>query len=248
MSLTNNLRLMMAATAIVLVSGAALAADLDESRTRIANMFPGVTEDNIQPSPIDGILEVRVGSNVAYVSVDGRYLIQGSIFDLSNDRNLTEARRSLARVEAIDDLGEDQMVIFSSEPYQHTVTVFTDVECGYCRKLHRQMDEYNNLGIRIRYLFFPRGGPGTSGWEKAERVWCAPDRKAALTKAKKDIPLEDIDCGTTPVAKEYALGREFGIRGTPAIVTERGDMIGGYLPPDELLEYIVKANEAAAAE
>jgi len=244
------MRKTLACAAIVAVSSGVMAGDgdMDASRAHIAAMFPGVSEENIHPSPIPGILEVQVGAKVAYVSADARYLIQGSIYDLETDENLTETRRSLARVAAVDALGEDQMVIFSPDHPQHTVTVFTDVECGYCRKLHSQIDAYNDLGIRIRYVFFPRGGPGTSGWKKAEQVWCAPDRKEALTDAKKDKPFQTSDCGTTPVAKEYALGREFGIRGTPAILTEQGDLIGGYLSPHELLDYLVKSDHAASAQ
>jgi len=240
-SLTKSLRLMMVLTTIILLSNSVIAADAMKSRAEIAAMFPGISADNIQPSPIPGILEMRMGSKIAYVSVDGRYLFQGSIFDLDTDENLTEARRGSARAEAVDDLGEDKMVIFSPAQYQHTVTVFTDVECGYCRKLHREIDEYNKLGIRVRYIFFPRGGPGTNGWKTAEQVWCSPDQKTAMTVAKKGIPLTNARCGENPVAEEYALGREFAIRGTPAIITERGDLIGGYLPAEELLEYIVNA-------
>ncbi len=240
-SLTNGLRWMMVTATIIVLSNGAIAADVMKSRADIAAMFPGVSADNILPSPIAGIFEMRMGSKIAYVSADGRYLFQGSIFDLDTDENLTEVRRGTARADAINDLGEDKMIIFSPAQYLHTVTVFTDVECGYCRKLHRQVDEYNNLGIRIRYIFFPRGGPGTKGWKTAEQVWCSPDQKAAMTLAKKGLPLTVADCGETPVAEEYALGREFAIRGTPAIVTEQGDLIGGYLPPDELLEYIMNA-------
>lgn len=243
-SLSNEVRLMMVTTTIILLSNGVMAADVTKSRAAIAAMFPGVTADNVQPSPISGVFELRMGSKIAYVSADGRYLFQGSIFDLDTDENLTEARRGTARADAINDLGEDKMIIFSPAQYQHTVTVFTDVECGYCRKLHREIDQYNKLGIRVRYLFFPRGGPGTKGWKTAEQVWCSPDQRAAMTLAKKGLPLIVGDCGETPVAEEYALGREFAIRGTPAIVTEQGDLIGGYLPPDELLEYIVSGGPA----
>jgi len=224
----------------MLSATALLADDLEDTRRQIAEKFPEVSIENVAASPIPGVFEIQIGSQIAYVTADAKYLLQGSIFDLDTEENLTENRRRLARMEAVEQLGEDQMVIFAPEHFTHTVTVFTDVECGYCRKLHRQIASYNDLGIRVRYLFFPRGGPGTTGWTKAEQVWCAKDRKEALTLAKQDRSFESSDCGTTPVAREYALGQEFGIRGTPAILTETGELIGGYVPPDELIQYLAK--------
>jgi len=126
--------------------------------------------------------------------------------------------------------------------------VFTDVDCGYCRKLHSQMSELNELGIRVRYLAYPRSGPDTPSWEKAEAVWCAKDRKDAITRAKKGEKIErDAACKDTPVAADYELGEEMGVRGTPAIITETGEYLGGYLPPPQLAKYLdhVKSEQVA---
>ena len=113
--------------------------------------------------------------------------------------------------------------------------MFTDVDCQYCRKLHSDMAELNKLGVRVRYMFYPRTGPNTESWRKAEVVWCSADRNDALTRAKAGAQLDmNKTCGPTPVAREYALGQSIGVRGTPAIVTESGDFISGYMPPRDL--------------
>jgi thiol:disulfide interchange protein DsbC len=127
------------------------------------------------------------------------------------------------------------MVVFSPPNPKYTVTVFTDVDCPYCQTLHSQIDEYNRLGVKVRYMFFPRSGPDTESWYKAEQVWCSSDRRAALTEAKLGKPLAAKLCPNTPVAQEYELGRQIGLEGTPGIVLSNGTMIGGYMPPDKLL-------------
>ncbi len=208
----------------------------------ISKAFPEVPVENIVPSPIEGLYEMRDGAQVMYVTDDGRFLIQGDVFDVEAETNLTEARRSTARLSAVEDLGESSMIVFEPDESTHTVTVFTDIDCGYCRKLHRQMAGYNDLGIKVRYMFYPRSGPDTESWYKAESVWCADDRNTALTEAKSGKVMAAADCATTPVGIHYELGRSFGIRGTPAILTDSGELIGGYLPPDELIEYLVEEN------
>ncbi len=116
--------------------------------------------------------------------------------------------------------------------------MFTDIDCGYCRKLHREIADYNDKGIRVRYLFFPRSGPATASWFKAEEVWCAEDRNSALTTAKAGGMVESDDCGATPVPQHYELGRTFGIQGTPAIIADTGELIPGYVSAAELSRYL----------
>ena len=142
-----------------------------------------------------------------------------------------------ARLALINAVPESQMVIFSPRNPQYTITVFTDLDCQYCRKLHSQIAEINKLGIRVRYMFYPRTGPNTDSWRKAEAVWCSADRNEALTRAKAGAAVDTSKtCGPTPVAREYALGQSIGVQGTPTIVTETGDSINGYLPPQELVK------------
>jgi thiol:disulfide interchange protein DsbC len=174
---------------------------------------------------------------VSYLTADGKYFLDGNVYDMSTRENLTEAIRAHARLAMINAVPESQMVIFSPKNPQYTVTVFTDVDCQYCRKLHSEMAELNKLGVRVRYMFYPRTGPDTESWRKAEVVWCSADRNEALTRAKAGGQLDmNKTCEPTPVAREYALGQSIGVRGTPAMVTETGDLIEGYMPPHELVK------------
>lgn len=217
-----------------------------DARTAVSKRFPEIRPEQLSPAPVPGLLEVRVGSKVAYVSADGRYLIQGEIIDLDTEVNITEQRRGTARRDALAEVSEASMVVFApkSAP-KHTVTVFTDIDCGYCRKLHRQIADYNARGIKVRYVAFPRSGPGTDSWKKAEQVWCSKDRQGALTRSKAGEVLKDKPCQPNPVAAHYQLGRDFGIQGTPAIVLESGEVIGGYLEPAELAKYLDEAKAPA---
>jgi thiol:disulfide interchange protein DsbC len=146
----------------------------------------------------------------------------------------------------INAVPESQMLIFSPPNPKYTITVFTDVDCQYCRKLHSEIAEINKLGIRVRYMFFPRTGPNTESWKKAEAVWCSEDRNATFTRAKLGATLDTKKgCPVNPVAREYQLGQEIGVQGTPAIVTETGNYIAGYLPPTDLLAQLKEFQQVA---
>jgi thiol:disulfide interchange protein DsbC len=225
----------------LLSGGVALADDGTEViRKQLAEIYPEIKADQLSPSPIPGLFELRVGPQVAYVSADGRFMVQGDIYDIKTNDNLTEARRSGARLSAINDLGESTMVIFTPKQTRHTISVFTDVDCGYCRKLHREIDQYMAQGIRVRYLFFPRSGPDTESWHKAEQVWCSADRNGALTKAKLGEVLQAPTCNPTPVQQHYSLALLFGVQGTPAIITDTGELVPGYVSAPELIAYLDK--------
>jgi thiol:disulfide interchange protein DsbC len=179
------------------------------------------------------------GADISYLTADGKFFLDGNLYDMQSRENLTEVLRARARLALISAVPESQMVIFGPKNPLYTITVFTDVDCAYCRKLHSEMAELNRLGVRVRYMFFPRTGPNTESWKKAEVVWCSPDRNEALTRAKTGAQLDmGKTCDATPIAREYALGQSIGVRGTPAIVTESGDYISGYMPPRELIQQI----------
>lgn len=205
---------------------------------QLQKSFPEVRSEQISPSPIPGLYELRVGPQIAYVSADGRYLVRGDIIDVMSDANVSEERRAGARLAAIDDIGEARMIVFTPRQVKHTISVFTDVDCGYCRKLHREIGEYMARGIRVRYLFFPRSGPNTEGWAKAEKVWCSADRADALTRSKRGEVLATKACSPTPVRDHYSLGLSFGVTGTPAIITDTGELVPGYVPAAELGAYL----------
>lgn len=234
------------APAVPAGDGAAFAA----AKARIAEKYPHISEESIHESPIEGVLEIAMGGQIAYVTADGRYLLQGDLVDLDANVNLTEQRRNGARAAALAGLAEKDMIIFAPKNVKHTITVFTDVDCGYCRKLHQEMPQLNALGLRVRYVFYPRTGPDTPSWAIAEKVWCAADRNAALTAAKAEKPFDSKACGPTPVMQQWELGNTVGLRGTPAIITEQGDLIAGYLPAADLAERIdtLTASGAAVAQ
>jgi thiol:disulfide interchange protein DsbC len=128
-----------------------------------------------------------------------------------------------------------------------TVTVFTDIECGYCRKFHSQIAEVNKAGVRVRYLLYPRTGPDTESWAKAEQVWCSADRRDALSRAKKGEALKAKACGDAAIKTQYELGSDLGVEGTPAVFTQNGDYIGGYLTPAELVQAIQESAKTPVA-
>jgi thiol:disulfide interchange protein DsbC len=195
-----------------------------------------VTVEAVRPSVVAGLYEVAHGGEVLYVTGDGRYAFTGDLYETDKGRNLTEQRRSEARLAALRTVSDEDAIIFSPKTPRYTVTVFTDVDCQYCRKLHSEIAEYNRLGVRVRYMFYPRSGPGTDSWRKAEVVWCSANRQDALTRAKQGAELTGVVCKHTPVARTYALGQELGIRGTPGIFTDRGEYLPGYFPPAQLVE------------
>src|SRR5262249_19025812 len=157
--------------------------------------------EDVRQSPIPGVYEISLGTSTAYISGDGKYLISGDLYEVDSKTNLTEARRTVVRGQAMAAIKESDTIVFgpASKP-KHTITVFMDVDCGYCRKLHSEIAELNKLGIRVRYTAYPRSGPGTSSWTKMETVWCSKDRREALTKAQLDQDIGNAKCGATPVA------------------------------------------------
>jgi thiol:disulfide interchange protein DsbC len=211
-----------------------------DPRAALLKLLPaGAKLDDLRPSPIAGIYEFTQGAEISYLTADGKYFIDGNLYDMKSRDNLTEALRTHARVALINAVPESEMMIFSPPNPKYTITVFTDVDCAYCRKLHSEIAEINRLGIRVRYMFFPRSGPGTESWKKAEVVWCSPNRNEALTRAKTGATLDmNKICSPTPVKREYELGENLGVRGTPAIITENGDYIAGYMAPRELLDQL----------
>ena len=230
----------LAATVLLAFGGAGHAlADADPRAELLKILPPGSKIDDLRPSPIPGIYEFAQGAEVSYLTADGKFFIDGNVYDMKSRANLTEELRAHARIALVGAVPESEMVIFSPPNPKYTITVFTDVDCQYCRKLHSDMAELNRLGIRVRYMFYPRTGPNTESWHKAEVVWCSTNRNDALTRAKAGATL-DLSKATcaTPVKREYDLGQAVGVRGTPAIMTDGGEFIPGYMPPRELLEQI----------
>jgi len=216
-------------------------AELQQVRATVSGLFDGIEADDVFASDIDGWYTIRKGAIIAYISADGRYLLQGDLIDLEGQVNLSEKDRNNARVKMMIDVPDDQAIVFTPETVRHTVSVFTDIDCTFCRRLHSQIDEYMEEGIEIRYFLYPRSGPASASWVKAEQVWCSKDRNEALTLAKLDEDFDSKQCDSSVVSSHYAIGQDVGLRGTPAIVLEDGTLFSGYLPPKQLSEAIASA-------
>ena len=213
----------------------ALLAGKPDPRAEIIKKIPGVKLDDVRLSPISGMYELARGSDIIYVTSDARYAIAGDLYDMNGDANLSERRRRDVRLQVMAAVPESQMVVFSPKDPKYTVTVFTDVDCTYCRKLHSEIAKYNDLGIRVRYMFYPRSGPDTESWAKAEAVWCSADRNDALTRAKRGEQIKAPKCANTPVARDYEIGQDIGLRGTPGILLANGELMPGYMSPAKLV-------------
>ncbi|MDJ0749944.1 MAG: DsbC family protein [Woeseiaceae bacterium] len=216
---------------------AASAADdpkLAAVQEKVTAMFEAIEPKDVSKSPVDGWYTVQKGSIVAYISEDGRYLLQGDLIDLDMQVNLSEVSRSDARRELIASLQDEQTILFTPSDVKHSVTVFTDIDCSFCRKLHAQIDGYLERGIEVRYVLYPRNGPASRAWSTSEDVWCSRDRGEALTAAKLDRKFQTSKCDASMVSTHYMLGQDIGLSGTPAIVFEDGTLIGGYLQPAAL--------------
>jgi thiol:disulfide interchange protein DsbC len=240
----NSVRLVATLLVASLCAGTALAqapaaapAKVDP-RAAIVKKIDGIKLEDVRMSPVNGVFEVTRDSDISYLSSDGRYAILGDMIDLDSDANISENRRRGIRARMIDTVPENEMLVFSPKDPKYTITVFTDIDCGYCRRLHSQIAEYNRLGIRVRYMFFPRSGPNTESWHKAEAVWCASNRNDALTRAKNGENISSPKCPTEIVKRDYELGEKLSVTGTPAIFLASGEMLPGYAPPGELVKYL----------
>ncbi|MCK7630405.1 bifunctional protein-disulfide isomerase/oxidoreductase DsbC [Shewanella sp. JNE10-2] len=189
---------------------------------------------SMQDAPVEGLYQAMTNRGVLYISRDGSKLFHGNVYDIDKGmKNLTEAALAGPRIAMMKPL-EDHMLVYKAKNEKHVITVFTDVSCGYCRKLHSQMDEYNKLGITVRYLAFPRAGVPSANADEMQAIWCAKDPLKAMTNAKAGQTVPAATCDAK-IAEQYALGTSFGVNGTPAMILADGSMIPGYQPPEDLL-------------
>ncbi len=202
----------------------------------LATVLPDTSITEVRPTGIDGLYEVMIGPEVLYMSADGRYVFRGDLYDLKSRANLSAGTRAKARISAFDELGVGNMIEFAPEDEtKHVLYVYTDIDCAYCRKFHKQVGELNRAGIAVRYLAYPRAGLGSKSYKKFVTVMCSADRKAALTQAKLGVAMAEKTCDN-PVAREYKLGNAMGVKGTPTLITEDGRELGGYIPAANLIQ------------
>ena len=196
--------------------------------------------DSLTESPIPGVYQVLYGTEVVYVSSDGKYFIAGDMIDMETRKNLSEIAQRSVRNGILKDKLKDPIVFKAKGEEKHIVKVFTDIDCPYCAKMHREVPKLNEQGITVEYLMFPRAGVGSKSYDKAVSVWCAGDSDAqqtAMTIAKERKPLDEKKC-ENPIKAQYELGQEIGVTGTPALVTTTGRLIPGYMPADRLAKML----------
>jgi thiol:disulfide interchange protein DsbC len=206
---------------------------------KLENILPAdAVIESIEPSVFDGIYKVYYGDlQPIYVSQDGNFFIYGDMYQINSNRiiNITNEETKSRRVDLLNSIPSNELIIFKSKNEISAITVFTDVDCGYCRKLHSQISEYNKVGITVKYAAFPRSGIGTQTFTRMVGAWCADDPKKVITDLKNDKKLNLDFCDDQPIAKHYVIGQKLGISGTPAIITPDGELIPGYVSPEELL-------------
>lgn len=243
-TLVKALKISLLASVVLAASPALAVGPAPEVAERILDNLKQARGDldysGVKLSPVPGLYEVRVtGGPTLYVSEDSKFFIAGDLFSIKPGRfvNIQEQGRAKERAKLLAAIDKKDQIIFSPEGETKAyVNVFTDVDCGYCQKLHREIQQINAKGIEVRYLAYPRAGVKSEAGDKMATAWCADDPRAALTKLKNREPMELQVCAGNPVAEHYELGGLVGVSGTPSMVTADGELIGGYLPAADLAQ------------
>lgn len=245
MKLFSRLRLVVVATllaavtaplSLVQASEAASEADIKQLKQALPNVLPAAANAEITASPVAGLYQVVAGGQVLYMTKDAAFVLDGDLYNMQTRTNLTEKARGAIRLDALNELGESNMIVYQPKgEVKHTITVFTDIYCPYCVRLHNEVEQYQNNGVKVRYIFAPFKGPKSV--ETSVSVWCAKDQNRALSMAKAGEDIEQKSCDN-PVKKHQALVAALGIRGTPAIMLENGQLMPGYVPAAKLIEQL----------
>ena len=227
---------------LILISIFAIDSKSDESiiSSKINAVLPeGMSVKSVKESQIENLFIVDIGDlQPIYASKNGEFFFYGELYAVNGNmlQNTTKDEINLKRKSILDEtLSEDDFISFKSENEKHRVTIFTDVDCGYCRKFHNEIKDFNDLGITINYVAFPRSGLDSISYNKIVTAWCSKDPKDILTKMKQGIDVQLSMCQDHPVETHFLLGQKIGITGTPAIIKPNGALLPGYLPPAELL-------------
>ena len=211
------------------------ASDIEAIRAELMKMIPVAGEAEIEATEVEGIYRLFIQGNYAYAYVDGDYALIGDLFNTKSKTNLGEAAAGEKMAGVIDAVDESKMILFGPKKPERYVTVFTDIDCGYCRKLHAEVPQLNDAGIQVRYLAYPRAGVPSESYDKYVAVWCNDDQQEALTMAKSGQHVASANC-ENPIQETFDLGRKVGVRGTPTMIFDDGTVVPGYVQYEELIE------------
>ncbi|UXY11766.1 bifunctional protein-disulfide isomerase/oxidoreductase DsbC [Kosakonia sp. ML.JS2a] len=228
-------------TLVAAFSGAAHA---DDAAIKQSLAKLGVQSSEILPAPVAGMKAVLTSSGVLYVTEDGKHIIQGPMYDVSGAQPVNVTSQML--MPHLNALAKE-MIVYKAPQEKHVITVFTDITCGYCQKLHSEMADYNALGITVRYLAFPRQGIGSEAEKDMKAVWCAKDRNKAFDDAMNGKGVKPASCDMD-IANHYALGVQFGVNGTPAVVLNDGYVVPGYQAPAEMKAFLDQHQKATGGK
>jgi thiol:disulfide interchange protein DsbC len=235
---------------LLMVFGGSAAAgekDLKQVKAELVRSFPELAEATVKPAPVPGLYEIEFDAKIFYTTQDGKYLFMGDLVEVGTRQNITEGRRATRRLQALDGVGEGNMIVMGPSKPKRTLTVFTDVDCPYCARFHLDVPALNRAGVKVRYLFYPREGLASESYKKSVAVWCDADRVKAIGVAKAGGKLNMRTC-PNPVEKHYQLGGQLEIRGTPTIFFDDGKIIPGYVPAPRLLEMLgIKSETTGSA-
>lgn len=218
----------------LMAAGLTQSAHADDAALQSTFKKIGLENPEVNTSPVKGLKAVTTAQGVIYVSEDGKYVLQGPMYDVSGDRPVNLSNQALlAKLNAL----QSEMIVYKAAKEQRVITVFTDITCGYCHKLHQQMKNYNDLGITVRYLAYPRSGLNSQSEKDMQSIWNTGDRKKALDDAMRGeavSPVAKTADSKIDISKHFALGQQFGVSGTPAVVLEDGTLVPGYQPPEAM--------------
>lgn len=235
------------AVGFILAAATSYAVNQSTYEQAIRSLTTGeVSIESVKDTPIKGMKELTVNTGktmeIIYISTDGNYIFNGSVFDVEKRVDITANHKNKLRAQQLLKFSDSDRLNFLPDNMTNQVTVFTDLDCPYCRQMHQQMADYNELGIGISYLFFPRTGLNTDSAQKAVSAWCAENPKKALNQAMAGDQLPEIQCDN-PVADHYNAGIAVGVSGTPALILEDGTMLPGLLPPQQLKQRLDRINK-----
>lgn len=213
-------------------------ADVASVQAEINRLIPDIKIQSLTEMEETGLYEAVINGQIYYFTHDGRHMIQGNILSLKTRENLTELRKLDMKKAILAELDPESMIIFAPKKTDYMLTVFTDIDCGYCRQLHQEIKEYNKLGIGIRYMAYPRAGVESEAAEQLVEVWCAKDQHKAMTDAKAQRKVNSKLCSDNPIIAHFEIGQQLGVSGTPSMFLENGQMLPGYVPPQRLREVL----------